>query len=212
MSTKSDGTQGEEPPPVKNLSTESDVTQGDEPPQMKHLYQYLPKHSIGDLATAIENHGIYGVDRFGRFRHFKLGSPEFSSALNGLEHQMAWECSQQVPGAPMEQSPADLCEALWQGEPPVPWAILGWPEGQVPDLGAVIDKPKRQSDITKIMNSLYTLIATLASSKGIDIRHPRAAQKLEELVLLDPEFADLSIGTLRDIVNKVRGGAKRKDS
>jgi len=210
MSTKSDGTQGEELPPVKNLSTESDVTQGDEPPQMKELYQYLSDHSIGDLATAIENHGIYGLDQFGRLRHFEPESPEALSALSGLGAQMAWECSQQVPGAPMEQSPADLCEALWQGGPPVPWAILGWPEGQIPDLGAVLDKPKRQSGITNRMNHLHTLIAALASKAGIDIRKQGAAQQLEKLGL-ESEYVFASLNTLKDIVNQVREGAKRKD-
>jgi hypothetical protein len=38
----------------------------------------------GVLATAIEEHGIYTWDRFGRFAHYRPGSPEVSRALDHL--------------------------------------------------------------------------------------------------------------------------------
>jgi hypothetical protein len=44
--------------------------------------------SIGQLATAIENHGVYGWDQYGRYQHFKIkadANPEGSGiALNVL--------------------------------------------------------------------------------------------------------------------------------
>ena len=80
--------------------------------KLSHL---LLVYKVGDLATAVENNGIDGFDRFGRWKHFDPGSAEVVRVLEGLAAQYEWECGADDPSV-SERSPSETQEALWQGE------------------------------------------------------------------------------------------------
>jgi hypothetical protein len=90
---------------------------------------------ISVLATAIENDGIYGWDRFGRFIKFSKNVSKgddaviYHNVLDALARQYAWQWDarlQQSEKSPIELTayPGPLC--------------FGWYEDEMPDLSAII--------------------------------------------------------------------------
>ena len=191
------------------MSSTPDTPDDEAPPLMKTLEMYLRDHSVGDLATAIETHGIHGWDRFGRFCHFKPDSLVVNGILNDLAEQKEWEDGGSgVLNKYQGQSPAEYA-ASYYDTLPTPWTGCGWRDGQIPDLGFVVKKAKRLSDITKREDIVLTLMAALALAVDIDIRDPKAAIRLGEIMEASP-FQTPAPGTLRDIVARAREAFERK--
>jgi hypothetical protein len=126
-------------------------------------------HSTGVLATAIEKHGVYGWDRYGRFRHFKPSDQP--SGASGEDYVgQALDClayiaeRDEIPEAHPELTAAQSGRAR-------PWFNCGWPEDELPDLDSIEAQqpvaPPRPSSLAKKENStLMVVAALLAFTKG----------------------------------------------
>jgi len=100
------------------------------------LLCYPRKVGIATLATAIEDQGIHGWDRFGRFRKFTLSDdPEklLDGALKALAEQQTWDNNCGNCQAD-EQSPVDRYDPGWDGSG---WFGMGWRENDLPDFKAI---------------------------------------------------------------------------
>ena len=80
--------------------------------------------SPGTLATAIESGGIYGWDRYGRFKRFEANAPEVHPALNALAGQAQHEDDPDSP-SPMFDEGTDAFNRF------------GWPANELPDFAAI---------------------------------------------------------------------------
>src|SRR5690349_14686249 len=75
--------------------------------------------SVATLATAIERHGIYTWDRFGRFGIAKRRDRE--RAFDALAREHDW-----MELDPHEQSRTQSPADEWADEPSSPYANFGW--------------------------------------------------------------------------------------
>ncbi len=89
--------------------------------------------SIGDMASAIERGGVWGLDRYGRFLRFEGNSREALEALDALAQQYAFVSEshlrdpsqyEEVPLSPLEK--ADEFS---------PFIRYGWPGDRPPEFG-----------------------------------------------------------------------------
>jgi len=100
--------------------------------------------SVGTLATAIEQHGIYTWDRFGRFG--KASDPDKDRALSLLEVQHNWEADAEASFREDPRSPLEKCEGDWDS----PFDRFGWASEVAPDFDNIRqsqseEEPKRKS-------------------------------------------------------------------
>lgn len=123
--------------------------------------------SIGALATAIENDGVCGWDRFGRYKRFDKDSQEAGVPLDRLALQYARNENPMDSGGPDDSIDAPL--NLW-----------GWPKKELPDFGAVEagqPRPKvRPADVARVAKSQDMLIGALTEcvlAKGPWEGHPQ---------------------------------------
>jgi hypothetical protein len=174
---------------------------------MKTIGQLLEHYEIGALATAIEKNGIYGTDRFGRKRPFRSDEEEAKLVLAGLAEQFRWECC----GDPdVELSPADHSDEAWEVPLHLRWTTYGWPEDELPDVGEVVERPRRQSDHTKREDSFLSMIAALASELKIDVRTTDATRQILELMQASELVEPLSETKIREIVKAARSTIDRR--
>lgn len=82
--------------------------------------------SIGVLATAIEKHGIYGYDRFGRWKHFALASDEAAAVLETLARIHAADEDPMRESSQLDDDPVGN-----------PTYAVGWPVSDCPDFEAL---------------------------------------------------------------------------
>lgn len=145
-----------------------------EPVAFKTLFKLLESGlTVGQLATAIEEVGIHGWDRFGRYDKYPRASNVAKEALDGLADFYTEELTfwQQLEDAP-PQSQEEYEWAL--GSNPIdavrdrPWLEihrLGWPEDQVPVMpdAKASRQPRRapQREPVPDSASLYVLGALL---------------------------------------------------
>lgn len=87
--------------------------------------------SEATLATAIEQQGIWGFDRFGRFRHFP---PEKADAKQVTDLSEVFGALAANYAVSLEQDGFAPVENLWGTEV---YCRFGWIEGQEPDFAAV---------------------------------------------------------------------------
>lgn len=86
---------------------------------------------IGVAASAIEGQGIYGEDRFGRFKYFKATSAEAEEVLKMLAARY-----QRVSNPQYEHDPAT-------GDPvDDPFDRYGWPTKKSPDFASIAREVK----------------------------------------------------------------------
>jgi len=119
---------------------------------------------IGVLATAIETHGIYTWDRYGRFRHFLGESAQGTKALDLLSYVYEYE-SNPEPCNDEKEHPLDH-DFGWDN----PYSAFGWAAEVAPDFSAIsaqgsnYEKPIAQKSPQRIRDSSYikTLAALLA--------------------------------------------------
>lgn len=91
------------------------------------LYTLLWWQGVGTavVATAIEEHGLYGFDRFGRFRVFTKKDNETRRALDAVESVRLLHIAH------------DQGERLGQGLDEVALSQYGWPLSKSPDFHAI---------------------------------------------------------------------------
>lgn len=82
---------------------------------------------MATLATAIEQHGIYTWDRFGRFG--LANDADKNKALCLLEVQYEWECDAGARYSSDPRSPLDQCKGFDN-----PFSQFGWPDAVIPDF------------------------------------------------------------------------------
>jgi hypothetical protein len=187
---------------------ESSMNENDEeldPHRLIDLTTLARNHSVGDLASAIEDHGIVGWDRYGRQRHFEKGSPEALAALNGLAEQYTWE------GDPShnELSPIDYYADFCAGQGPRHWPEWGWYADELPDIGPIVEKPKRQSDKTRSDDIVLSVLDALALQMGLNIAEKGAAHRITE-IMGESDFKKPSLNTIKPIIDRAIEARNRR--
>lgn len=145
--------------------------------------------TVGQLATAIEEVGIHGWDRFGRYGKHSRTSDVAKEALEGLASFYANEVTfwQQVEDTPI-QSQEEMADVLAfnaveaaRDHPELAIHRLGWPEDQLPVMpNATTSLPPRRTprrEATQDSPALYVLGALLSClselrSEGKTMRMP----------------------------------------
>jgi hypothetical protein len=146
-------------------------------PAFKSLMHLIcrDKIKIETLASAIEEYGIQGWDRFGRFKRFNPKEKElygddalrYARVLDVLAAQYAWD------GEPGTQSPVDEYDDYNDGQrDSLDW---GWLETQMPDFSAIVagaagqpvePKPKSKREETSDLNIIAVLLEVLLPKAG----------------------------------------------
>lgn len=139
--------------------------------------------SLGELATAIEESGIYGWDIYGRFKHFAPDSEQGKQVLETIAEEFAWRTGQR---SSEKLSPLDWEEGFCV------FTKYGWPSDKLPDFKRhesteleAPEPPMRESSIKKTENASAAIIgALLAYIKGEvnNHRHPMYRGKDEPLI------------------------------
>jgi hypothetical protein len=110
---------------------------------LKTLHDFLAEdYTVAQLATAVEIHGIYGWDRFGRFGEYKSKSPGSEQALQALadyydSEQWFWERLGEQP----TESPEDMASAASESPLEITRELralalhrFGWPRDKLPEI------------------------------------------------------------------------------
>lgn len=137
--------------------------------------------SIGVMATAIERHGVYTWDRFGRFG--LAGDKAKARALDALATLYSYSyfyLIRQISDDPdyMEKE-KDVAMATLQR--------FGWYSDRCPDFEAIRggldmrEMPQRKGADTRSRDTMLVLIAAMASEAGVDLSKRGAAQRIAEL-------------------------------
>ncbi len=95
--------------------------------------QALTRHSVGNVATAIEHFSCYhGRDRFGRLK--LLEGHEKEKILKLLEeyylHEKFWYIQEDLKDEQTGEVPSDIFDCNFE----LPHWHFGWPESKIPDL------------------------------------------------------------------------------
>lgn len=178
---------------------------------VRTLFALLWQYSAGALASAIEQHGIHGVDRFGRPRYFAPGDSGASEALDALAEDYAtmewWRLHNDAveDGIGVDPLEAGQPQPIQQLE--YRFHLYGWPAGAVPDLGAPAPQPiPRAAAQTLREDTVLRLIAALAAELGIDIADAKAPQRLQRVLEGRGEKSP-ALNTLKGIVDRARNVA-----
>lgn len=194
----------------------------DEQPVFKALWHLIgrEKIAIGILATAIEEKGVQGWDRFGRFKTFKADSsdPEiaekYNKVLDTLAEQHEWDQDPQPDydsRSPMEEADAfpDLAN----------WLNFGWLENDLPNFSEFSSEsasqpaaPQKPSNVNnKGEHHSMRLIAALLEvidGKAFGNKHPdwKSAQDLAKEL---EAIYQTRIGTADSLVKKFSAARKQ---
>jgi hypothetical protein len=145
--------------------------------------------SVGTLATAIEQHGIYTWDRFGRFG--KASDPDKDRALSLLEVQHKWEVDAEASFREDPRSPLEQCEGDWDS----PFDRFGWASEVAPDFDNIRraqseEEPKRKSIVRrKAPDSFVAAFVKLA----VEIAKRDPAFNIEEMPGIKADLHELAI-------------------
>lgn len=142
----------------------------------------------GQLATAIEMHGIDGWDDFYRYRHCEPDSPEAKSALAalsaGLKHNRRLE--PHYNQLPWPDNVIDIDD--------LPENRYGWSKADLPAFCEDIEPSINQASATKLSNSEAKLLAAFLKSAKFDIDGiNRVAEARKHLELIGISMDDKTI-------------------
>lgn len=157
------------------------------------------------LATAIENHGIYGWDQYGRFRHAR--GREREPPLNLLARSYAWLHSRD-----RNYLNDDERDPIHQAEDEDE-IFYGWPADQCPDFDAIkagtniVLPPQRRGAETKTRRTLLTIMAALAHKVGIDCSARGAAKQIADAT--ERAGTSVSEDTIRAVLKEYSMGHDR---
>lgn len=147
------------------------------------------KISVGTLASAIEQHGIYTWDRFGRFG--KASDTNKDRALSLLEMQHSWEADAGASFSDDPRSPLEQCEGDWDS----PFERFGWASEVAPDFDNIRqtqseEEPKRKSTVRrKAPDSFVTAFVKLV----VEIAKRDPAFNIEEMPGIKADLHELAI-------------------
>jgi hypothetical protein len=169
--------------------------------------------SIGQLATAIETHGIAGYDEYGR--ECKAGKDNRTSALalEALRKYYAAGIAYEMDGGEDPKLARKLIhpDYFWMDDGRSPLVEYGWLKTAVPDFGEKPpEKPRKPRTPRPRDRTLLTVIAALCKDNPRigDVRKgdraPRGASKHIQ-ILVDELPGVLDKNTLTEILESCRG-------
>lgn len=173
-----------------------------------HQLLYTDDHQVAlsapsAIATAIENHGIWGWDRFGRFKFFAPDSVEAQKALDMVAIEYEYQ-NQSQPHSLEQEHFHDMFDTEH------PALGLGWAEDKKPAFTSDSNLPenpvRNKSAETKAGNSLYKIIAALCHGFNFDISEANSTRVATVLDYLGQIDDTLDGNTIRDhlkIANKL---------
>lgn len=142
------------------------------------------KVSVSTLASAIETHGVYSWDAFGRYKHFK-GEEAVKPALDALAEARFMEPEEAA------YSQADT---------------FGWASDESPDFGDIKPLP-RAADATKRIQTLLAIIDTLADEAEFVIENPGTAKTWADMM---SESYKVHENTVKSVIDDVIAYRKKK--
>jgi hypothetical protein len=155
------------------------------------------------LAEAVERHGIYVFDRFGRFKCFKRGSHEAERALDALAEQHRTRADPDVP---------DAVDAVqWEGV----FDSSGWPAAQLPDFQSIepndvappptrsvrMERPVKEQNLINLIGGLLVFIKGAAGTAHPDYRSEAALQEWLERKI---ELPGMGSRTVQDVFKQAK--------
>ncbi|MFD0666107.1 hypothetical protein ACT80S_00160 [Ramlibacter sp. MAHUQ-53] len=146
------------------------------------------------LASAIEQHGIWGFDRFGRFKHF---APAKDPQKQAQELGEVFDALAANYAASLEHDELVPVENLWGTEV---YCRFGWPQGKEPDFVAIAagqgpaPRPahvQRAADAKRAANDLRLIGALMDFIRGdyTPQPHPHYANQAQLIELLTTKMA-----------------------
>ena len=172
------------------------------------MYDLLRSRGIspGTLATAIEKVGIYGWDRYGRFKHFAHDSPWAVPAFNALA------------GQAQHDDPASM-EPIDHDDGTGVYCRYGWPADKLPDFAAIEagapPAPERPGVNAKSENSTLAIVGGLLEFiKGeLGTRpHPEFASEAQLIELLADQLKGYPGTSRRNLQDKFAAAKKLLES
>lgn len=136
---------------------------------------------IGVVATAIERHGVFTWDRFGRFG--LADDKAKTRVLDALADIYAYSYSYLIrhlgdePAYMEKEKDAAIITLQYHG----------WYSDQCPDFDAIRagldmrEQPQRKGADTRSRDTMLVLIAAMAGEAGVDLNKRGAAQRIAEL-------------------------------
>lgn len=162
--------------------------------------------SPGTLATAIEKAGIYGWDRYGRFKHFKPNEPEVHLALDALAWQARHEDDPDSPSPMFDEGINALSR-------------FGWPANEQPDFAAIeagaLPAPERPHVNQKSENSTLAIVGSLLAFIKGELGtppHPEFASEAQLIVLLAQQCRGYHGMSARNLQDKFAAAKKLLES
>ena len=135
-----------------------------EPVKLITFYQLLEDgYTTAQLASAVERHGVYGWDRYGRYGAFKKTSAGTQQALDVLAQFYAASLRDQ---SGLTGSPYDALFAVSQSDSH-PLDLFGWPADEIPTIDRTevyakapraIREEYRPQTLLRIIGGLLALI------------------------------------------------------
>lgn len=154
--------------------------------------------AVGAIATAVEQEGVHGWDRYGRFRRFDATSPEGAAALKAL-------ADQQAAIERDEQRPSELDELDSD------FSRYGWLESDQPDfkrLAAGEVRVERPQSVAKERNAHLAIIGgllTIIQGKGKTTPpHPSFESRAQLIELIRAEVGDYPGLSARNLSKKFK--------
>ena len=168
--------------------------------------------SIADLASAIEQSGIYTWDKYGRCKLFKKDDPEIQKALTLLERIYSFESDFEPKD---ELHPLELTE----DDPDDPYCSFGWENSSLPDFDSIhtsraeINKKVQINNQRTDANNLNIIASLLAyikgEMKGID-KHPSFESEALLIKEIEAEYSRKFTGLSQRNLEGKFAEAKRK--
>lgn len=181
--------------------------------ELKTLLHLIKREQveIATLADAIEKNGIYGWDRFGRYKKFDAkctghDGAKYQAVLDRLAEQYQWS-SDDIPD--MErQSPVEEAEDFPDYSSVLYW---GWPSELVPDFASIAQKaadnpapPKRNRSNPKGDNHSMRLVGALLEiidGTILESKHPRFKSSQNLAQILEEKYGR-RIGSAESLAKK----------
>ena len=157
--------------------------------------------SPADLATAIELYGVYGWDRYGRYKKFSADSPEAQEALSLIEDVYAYEQDPHHDDVD-QQHPLDQIAGSNH-----PYQRYGWATKALPDFDRIrsvqpqpqqppLENSRTERTYLNIIGGLLELILSKTPSGKPNSLFSSQAAVVDSLLAHFPKKAGLSKRTL----------------
>lgn len=188
--------------------------------------QALMQHSVGTIATAIEQHSCYhGRDRFGRLKLLKEEEKEKIFKLLEEYHieEKIWYL-QNESSMEVSESPSDIFDCNFE----LPHWHYGWPQENIPEVlkinydALIADFEKRYIENHKVIpfetrDEIYdkaryshlAIIGALIKECKLEFDEPKIANKIAFIVNQQISWS-INERTVRDLLKEIPSAIERK--